>query len=140
MATASTVRGGIVTALAGVVTASGLRVYGKWPANINAPACCVRRTGSVQHTTFASNGSMTFDIMVAVQFTDYERAQVDLDGYTDHSGAKSIIAALESSATLSGVIEYMLIGDWGPDDGIAYPENGPEYLAAVLPVECHIRY
>lgn len=132
----SGIRGGLETRLQ---TISGLHVYKYWPAQIITPAAVVALgDGSNRYTTFSGNGMHRFDITVAVQFVDEDRAQTALDTYMDHSGTNSIIAALEGSATLSGNCEYFLVGEWNVLGVAEY--GGVEYLMATLPVEVHLTY
>ncbi len=132
----SGVRTGLETRLN---TITGLRVYKYWPGSINPPAVIIALSdGSDPHTTFASNGMHPFGLTVAVPFVDEDRAQTALDAYMDHSGASSIVAALQGDETLGGNAEYLLIGVWNVL-GVAQYE-GVDYLMATLPVGVHVRW
>lgn len=131
----SNVRSGLVAAIDDI---AGLRVYGKWPNLLKTPAAIVRRVRSTRHTTFSGNGSHRFVVTAIVEFADMERAQVDLDEYTDIAGTKSILAAIEAVPALGGNAEYVLVGDWGEDGEITY--NNKPFLAAELPLDIHVTY
>ncbi len=136
MATNAQLRAGLLTRLQ---TIAGLRAHAKWPGNIEPPAALVRRLRTQQHTTFSGNGSVTFEITVAVSKAgDLDRAQTALDEYTSLSGDRSIVAALEGDMTLGGVAEYLLIGEWGEDEDLGH--GNKEFLSASLPVEVHTTY
>lgn len=136
MATLTQVRTGLKRTLQSI---NGLHVYSIWPDNLIAPFVIARRQRS-NKTTFSSNGAFHFELTVGVQFNTLEKAQEALAEYTDFGGTKSIIAALEDDETLANYAEYLIIGDWAEDQSIVYPENGPEYLSAVLPLEVNIVY
>ncbi|MDO8704077.1 MAG: hypothetical protein Q7J84_03945 [Sulfuricaulis sp.] len=132
MATIAQVR----TGMAGVLdNITGLRVYPRWPNTVNVPAAIVKRAGSPSRTTLSGNWRVNIEITIAVQLVDLDRAQAALDEYISPTGAKSIIAALESDETLGGNAEYILIGEWGEDEGLAI--NDVDYATAKLPVEVH---
>lgn len=131
----ATVRAALAAAIDNI---SGLRVHGKRPNRINPPAAMIRRMRGVPHTTFAGNGMLRFEIAALVDAADFERAQADLDEYTDLSGTNSIVAAIEADPTLAGVAEYVIVGEWDEDNEFEY--GGVPYLGARLPVEVHVTF
>jgi hypothetical protein len=134
MGTIALMRAGLATRLD---TIEPLRVYPRRPDSINPPAASIKRVRGSERTTFATRGSVWFDITVTVALRDLERAQDELEEYCDLAGSQSIIAALEADETLGGAAECLLIGQWGPDRSVKVGDI--DYLEASLSVEvCHI--
>ena len=128
--TLATVRTGLQTRLA---TISGLRVYDVWPDQINPPAAIVKPLRLVPHTTFASRGSMFFEVVLALQIATLERGQNALDPYLDFSGSQSLVAAIEGDTTLGGAAEDIVINEV-TDYGVIKIDD-IDYIGARLEME-----
>jgi len=132
MATLAAVRDGLKVRLD---TISGLTPYDTIPDQIHAPCAFPQPVSGDPHTTFNGRGSFFFDILVIAAALDQglQKAQDELDGYLDLSGANSIIGALEGDETLGGNAECILSPEWSDYGEVEIGDI--MYLGAVLRVE-----
>jgi hypothetical protein len=103
MATNDQIRSGIATQLG---TIAGLQVYERPPGSIVTDAAVVRRRGTSYDVTFDGLDDTTWGITVFVSFANTDSGAESLDEYVSPTGAKSIVAALETDPSLGGVVAF----------------------------------
>ena len=115
-----TICAGIVTNLQSI---SGLQCYSYLPDNV-PPVCAVVAPISIEyHETMdpTDPGDCEFAVTVLVARTDARSAQVALQEFMSASSSTSVRAAIESDATLGGIVSDLVVhrGRRGPAVTIA---------------------
>jgi hypothetical protein len=105
--------GAVATAIqTALATISGLRTFSYQPEQLNPPTAYPELNQVVYHRTMGNGSALTqmeWTIHVIVgRYTD-RTAHALLDNYLSATGAKSVRAAIESSDTLGGVVQAVIL-------------------------------
>lgn len=133
-ATVAQIRTALAASLSALSTATGLRVYDKWPGQITPPCAVIRR----QRTDYGTNplsgdNTSVFAVALFMPSIDVPGAQAALDAYLDPDSATSIQAAVVTDTTLGGVVRWLAVTGV-EEEGLA-EFGGLQYLSATVPVQ-----
>jgi len=104
MATIAAIRTAIKTSLVGI---TGVTWYDVHPGQAILPAGIVRRQLTNFGVDFDGSDDHIFAVSLYLPLTEVSSAQSNLDELLSTSGARSVKVALEASATLGGVVQFI---------------------------------
>lgn len=127
------VRDGLNARLA---TIPDLHTYARTPKTVNLPAAVVEVLQLNPDTTLDGTTDLAFGIVVLVADPVDDLGQEELDAYMAETGARSIIAALDTDPTLGGACDDIAPSPWSEVRPYEM-EGGLVYYGAQLAVSVY---
>jgi len=118
-------------------TIPGLRATGTAPGQVNPPIAIVtpNTTGMfiTYGETFDGAVSLAFQVYLLVSTASDRTAQALLDGYCNATGTQSVLACLQATPTLGGLVDYTAV--IGAESYGNVDWNGVTYLGAIFTIQ-----